>query len=112
MQGNLFETPIQAGITRALRTPIHAKGDPGTSASAGSQITRSGKREGQCLAALALVKKYPGCTSLELARKGGTLDRYCLARRLPELEHGELVYKSGVKICGISGKSASTWRAL
>ena len=110
MQGNLFETSIQAGIERSLRSPISAKADPETSASAARQITRSGKREGQQLAALALVKKYPGCTSFELARKSG-MDRYTLARRLPELEHGELVYKSGVKTCEVSGKSASTWRA-
>ena len=108
-QGNLFTTPQQEGVDRALRVPVAAKDDPGTSQAAGESVTGSGKREGQQMAALALVKRYPGCTSLELARKGGTLDRYVLARRLPEIEKGGLVYQSTPKVCGISGYKAVTW---
>jgi hypothetical protein len=41
---------------------------------------------------LALVKAHPGSTSLELAQHTTSLDRYAIARRLPELED-EKVHK-------------------
>lgn len=110
-QGHLFETPIQAGIDRALRSPISAKNDPATSREAAEGATRSGLREGQCLGVLALVKKYPDSTSMELSVKGRTYDRYVIGRRCPELEQGGLIRKSGTKVCGVSGRKASTWRA-
>ncbi len=47
-------------------------------------MRRSGALKGQRLIALDLVKQFPGRSSKELA-KLGTLDRYQLARRLPEL---------------------------
>jgi hypothetical protein len=47
-------------------------------------MRRSGVLKGQRLIALGLVKQFPGRSSKELA-KLGTLDRYQLARRLPEL---------------------------
>lgn len=109
IQQHLFDNATFAAIEKSLRAPISAKADPSTSREAAAKITHSGKREGQQLAALALVRKYPGCTSLELARKGGTMDRYVLARRLPEIERGGLVYQSTPKVCGISGHKAVTW---
>jgi hypothetical protein len=111
LQGELFTTPQQRGIERALRSPVSAKSDPATSKEAAEGVTRSGLREGQCLGVLALVKKYRNSTSLELAHKGRTYDRYVIARRLPELEQGGLVSKSGIKVCGVSGKKATTWKA-
>lgn len=47
-------------------------------------MRRSGAMRGQRLIAFELVKLFPGRTSKELAELG-TLDRYQLARRLPEL---------------------------
>jgi predicted transcriptional regulator len=47
-------------------------------------MRRSGALKGQRFVALELVKQFPGRSSKELA-KLGTLDRYQLARRLPEL---------------------------
>lgn len=47
-------------------------------------MKRSGALRGQALIAFDLVTKYPGKSSLELADLG-TLDRFQLARRLPEL---------------------------
>ena len=44
----------------------------------------SGAMRGQRLLTLELVKKFPGRSSKELATLG-TLDRYQLARRLPDL---------------------------
>lgn len=47
-------------------------------------MRRTGVLKGQRLIALELVKANPGLSSKELASKG-SLDRYQLARRLPEL---------------------------
>lgn len=111
LQGHLFESPQIVGIERALRAPVAAKNDPATSREAGQAITRSGLREGQCLGVLALVRKFPDSTALELSVKGRTYDRYIIGRRVSELEHGGLIRKSGLTKCGVSGKKAVTWRA-
>ena len=68
-------------------------------------MRRSGALKGQRLIALDLVKQFPGRSSKELARLG-TLDRYQLARRLPELV--ELGY---VKVTQ-TGKEDQKWWAL
>ena len=112
MQGHLFESPQIVGIERALRASVAAKNDPATSHEAAEGATRSGLREGQCLGVLALVRKFPDSTALELSVKGRTYDRYVIGRRVSELEHGGLIRKSGVKQCGVSGKKATTWKAI
>jgi DNA-binding MarR family transcriptional regulator len=58
--------------------------DPPSSRRAERQMRASGTLRGQRLIALELVKQFPGRSSKELAGLG-TLDRYQLARRLPEL---------------------------
>jgi len=60
------------------------KHDPLSSKRAAREIQRSGALKGQRLIALRLVEQYPGRSSKELAQLG-SLDRYQLARRLPEL---------------------------
>ena len=60
------------------------KTDPESSRRAAREIERSGVLKGQRLIALRLVEQYPGRTSKELSQLG-TLDRYQLARRLPEM---------------------------
>lgn len=67
-----------------FETPRSRRTDPLSSKRAEDQIRRSGALKGQQLIALELVKQFPGRTSKELAGLG-TLDRYQLARRLPEL---------------------------
>ena len=64
--------------------PRSRRGDPPSSRRAEDQTRRSGALKGQRLIALELVKQFPGRSSKELANLG-TLDRYQLARRLPEL---------------------------
>lgn len=64
--------------------PRSRRDDPLSSKRAAEQMDRSGTLRGQRLITLDLVKQFPGRTSKELARLG-TLDRYQLARRLPEL---------------------------
>lgn len=64
--------------------PRSRRKDPLSSKRAEDQMRRSGALRGQALIALELVKQFPGKSSKELA-KLGSLDRYQIARRLPEL---------------------------
>lgn len=82
--------------------------DPGTSHEAARHVVNSGLQADQQAVALAAVRQVPGLTSNELASQT-VLDRYMLARRLPELEEAGLVWRGPKKPCEISGRSACTW---
>ena len=58
--------------------------------------------------ALDAVACHPGLTSNELARATG-LDRYMLARRLPELCDHDRVVRGDPRRCEVSGRKAATW---
>jgi len=77
--------PLQ-GKTRPMSdfVPNWRHSDPYSSEVAGTSIEGSGKAQHQRETALVAVATYPGRTSRELAEITG-LDRYMLARRLPEL---------------------------
>lgn len=58
------------------------------------------------------LRRFPNCTSYELAVRAG-LDRHMVAKRLSVLvRQGRAVccLESERRACGISGKSALTWR--
>lgn len=80
--------------------------DPLSSVLAGETIESSGKASMQRLKALAAVRSNPGLTSKELSAKTG-LDRYMLARRLPELLVE--VEKGAMRICSVSKRICVTW---
>lgn len=82
--------------------------DPATSWDAAERITRSGRAAIQQATALLAVKTFPGCTSAELAAHC-SLDRYQLARRLPELEERYQVRRGNARKCSATGYSAVTW---
>lgn len=82
--------------------------DPGTSHEAARHIVASGVQLDQQAVALTAVRQAPGLTSNELAQRT-VLDRYMLARRLPELEEAGLVWRGPKKPCEVSGRSACTW---
>ena len=82
--------------------------DPGTSHEAARHVVSSGLQADQQAVALAAVKLAPGLTSNELASQT-VLDRYMLARRLPELEEAGMVWRGPKKPCEVSGRSACTW---
>jgi len=109
-----FIPPSTVGA--ALPSPIARRSDPETSKEAAREITQSGRREGQLLVVLTLVRKYPRKTSAELAAKadlqGIPFDRYVLARRLPELEKAGLVTKLNSRKCSIGGREAHEWICL
>jgi DNA-binding MarR family transcriptional regulator len=82
--------------------------DPITSHIAAQQITLSGARGRQQRIALRAVIEHPGLTSRELAALC-SLDRYQMARRLPELEEADLVAKGPARQCKAGGRPAVTW---
>lgn len=102
-----FTTPIRVALSR----PIARTQDPASSKAAADAITASGKREGQLQGVLALVRKHPNSTSLELSVLS-RYDRYTVARRLPELEAVCLVCKGNARECRIGKRLAVTWRAI
>ncbi len=93
--------------------PVARTSDPDTSHEAAEAVTRDGSRHRQLVAVLEAVQKAPGLTSAELARDA-RLDRYIVARRLPELEKLGKVKRGAAKLCSASpkpGLKAITWTA-
>ena len=99
-------------IQQSLFDRAHARArrtDPQSSHAAAFHVEQSGKAGKQRIQAGAAVLAHPGCTSAELADRTG-LDRYMLARRLPELRDDGLVRQSGSKhLCRMTGRLAVTW---
>ena len=79
--------------------------DPVTSWQAAEHVTSSGKACDQRHIAVATVRKHPGLTSFELASHC-SLDRFQLARRLPECR---LLSKGAPRQCSVTGRQAVTW---
>lgn len=83
--------------------------DPSSSHEAAAHIVSSGLQTQQHSVAASAVRKHPGLTSLELARATG-LDRFMLARRLPELARNGLIVRGAVRKCSASnGRNGCTW---
>jgi hypothetical protein len=91
--------------------PIARTTDPDSSRAAAEAITRSGERQRQTSEVLRLVREHPGRTSLELTRFTD-LDRYQVARRLPELEQGLRIRKGEIRACTVGNRPAVTWWEL
>ena len=96
-QGTLFTGPATA-----------RKSDPDTSHEAARRFEQSGKAEIQRKKVFRGVVDFPGRTSAELSPLVG-LDRYAVARRLPELEKSGSVRKGQPRICSAHGTAAVTW---
>jgi hypothetical protein len=87
--------------------------DPESSHEAARVMNESGKARAHREMAIDMVWKYPGNTSRELAGLPdcpGELDRYELARRLPEAECEGQVKKGPKRKCKVAGTLAVTWR--
>ena len=79
--------------------------DPLSSQLAGEAIEASGQASVQRQIALSAVKRHPGHTSRELAELC-PLDRYQLARRLPEIA---ALKKGDLRHCTVGGILSVTW---
>ena len=100
-----------------MPNPIARRTDPETSHLAAAEITGTGKRNKQALQVLELVRKNPGCTSLELAsarvqvdsKTGPYVDRYQIARRMADLVAQGKVAKGPTRRCKLGNRPAPTW---
>ena len=99
---DLFDAPN-------IRTPAARSTDPETSHIAAEAVTTSGVRAHQQRQVLAALREWPGCTSAELAQRA-SMDRYAVARRLPELVPTFAV-QGTARRCQVSGRPAVTWWA-
>jgi hypothetical protein len=84
--------------------------DPVTSHIAAQRMADSGALSDQQRIARDLVFDHPNCTSDELAEHG-LLDRYQLARRLPEVESAGHIERGAVRKSRKTGRPACTWHA-
>lgn len=88
--------------------PDARRTDPSSSHAAAASVAATGVARNQQLRALAAVKALPGRTSAELAREQG-LDRYMLARRLPELLRDGAVIRRDPRPDIYTGRPSVTW---
>lgn len=63
----------------------------------------------QCREVLEGLKLHDRSTSAELAAACG-MDRFMVARRLPDLSRNELVVRGPVRRCLVNGTNAIEWR--
>lgn len=89
--------------------PVSRANDLESSKDAERHINKVGSRANQQKDMLALVRKFPGKTSLELALFSLRYDRYQIARRLSDLHHAGLVKQGQVRPCNVSGRKAVEW---
>lgn len=82
--------------------------DLSTSHDAAHYVVASGLQAHQHDQSAKAVTDNPGITSKELAQATG-LDRYMLARRLPELIKEGRVYRGQSRRCKVGDRSACTW---
>lgn len=96
-----------------IQTPAARSTDPHTSHAAADAITAGGKRHRQMLDTVQVVRAHPGLTSAELARMGLAerlgLDRYQIARRLPEAETAGHVTRGRSQRDIFTGRPGVTW---
>lgn len=88
-------------------TPASRSTDPSSSHAAESELNRTGQRASQQHRVLSMVRRWPGRTSRELAALAN-VDRYMVARRLPELAPHK-IQRGAMKLCQVSKRKAVTW---
>ena len=93
--------------------PKARRTDPVTSHEAADHAEATGTIGYQQECVAALVRQHPGNTSAELATVGFPgLDRYAIARRLPELVRLGKVRRGEIRVCSESGRRAVTWEVV
>lgn len=106
-QLDIFAAPVPT-FPRARRADARSSHD------AAELVERKGIAKAQAEAVLAALKRWPMSTSMELAKSSG-IDRYAIARRLPELCATGQVQRIEPEVytlpCAVSGKRVIRWRA-
>ena len=101
-----------AGGDPSMRPAGARATDPETSHAAAEEIETSGSAEAQRNAVFELVSAHPGCTSDELAAFSKHLDRWQVARRLPELrdKYALVTTRGGTKReSTVTGRTGLCW---
>ncbi len=92
------------------RAPLAAAADPISSHLAAAELTSSGRRASQKAEIVAWLRTQERpLTSMEITH-AADLDRYMVARRLPDLERDGFVERGPMRVCTASGRPAITWR--
>lgn len=92
-------------------TQLARKTDPITSHEAADELVSSGQHTSQKSIVYKALRLYPNLTSAELAN-AVRLDRYLVARRLPDLKRDGHVEVIRHRKCMMTGKLAQVWRAV
>jgi len=79
-----------------------------TSKEALEEFVRSGAAARQMRVVIELVMEHEGWTSLELGALG-RLDRYQIARTLPQAERAGAIRRGDPRMCRIGNRRALTW---
>jgi len=98
-------------LGKTFDAPTAHRNDPISSFRAGDKVLKSGRLRGQTQAVLEALRKYPGRTSAELAGLAD-LDRYAVARRLPNLAYRGLAERGPERECTVCSTPCITWRPL
>ena len=105
VQRSLFDADHEAD----LEAKRHARRtDPESSHEAAAELVESGRVNDQCQRVLEALQRFDRTTSAELAWHSG-MDRFVVARRLPDLERKGLAKKGGYKHCPVGGRKAVWW---
>lgn len=108
-QRSLFEKYV-AEPARDPKTLARST-DPQTSHEAAEKLVSSGALTKQMTLVLDVLRKHGPCTSAELAERSG-LDRYVVARRLPDLQKRQRATKVTARVCSVGGNKATVWKAV
>jgi hypothetical protein len=88
--------------------PLSRNADPVGSFQAAERTRKTGLGSRKRLAVYHALRRYQGTTSAELAKAAG-LDRYDVARRLPELERAGWIVRGRRRRCAVTGCDCVTW---
>jgi hypothetical protein len=97
--------------------PVAHTADPPTSAEAAARVTASGRRAAHARLVLALVRRHPGSTAVELwaaANAGEQADlgeMQEVRRRLTDLLHAGRVRQGDARACRVRKSKMVTWSA-
>src|SRR5574341_2524898 len=96
--------------------PVAHAADPESSRVAAEAVTVSGRRARHAQIVLALVRRYPLQTAIELwtlasADQFHLKESQEIRRRLVDLEAAGLVRKAGQRHCSVRGTLQGTWEA-
>ena len=108
-QGTLFEEKPYMAMPVRQPPPRAHYNDPSTSFQAAERARKSGMIGRQAMRVFCAVQRHPGATSRELAATIDALDRWAVARRLPELVRMGIVKQGDKRRCEIAGTMAVTW---